>query len=125
MLEIDKVTEHCTLCFNSSLVRPFQFVYMHIFASLTDCYHVKHRRNDTLHTDVYKFVTQPKWLNVYNVVCGRKISNPQCQRGKRRRPLWSRKSPKYKLSPKHNIYMRILSVFLVLNLNTSGGKYID
>ena len=32
---------------------------------------------------VYKFVTQPKWLNFYNVVCGRKISNPQCQRGKR------------------------------------------
>ena len=37
---------------------------MHILASLTNCYHVKHRRNDTLHIDVYQFVTQPKWLNV-------------------------------------------------------------
>ena len=25
---------------------------------------LKHRRNDTLPIDVYKFVTQPKWLNV-------------------------------------------------------------
>ena len=46
------------------LVRPFQLIYMYIFASLTDCYHVKHRRKDTLHIDVYKLVTQPKWLNV-------------------------------------------------------------
>ena len=37
---------------------------MHIFASLTDCYHVKHRRKDTVHIDVYKLVTQPKRLNV-------------------------------------------------------------
>jgi len=37
---------------------------MHILASLTDCYHVKHRRNGTLHIDVYQFVTQPKGLNV-------------------------------------------------------------
>ena len=36
---------------------------MHIFASLTDCYHVKHKGNDTLHIDVYKFVTRPKGLN--------------------------------------------------------------
>ena len=46
------------------VVRPFLLIYMYIFASLTDCYHVKHRRNDTLHIDVSKFVTQPKWLNV-------------------------------------------------------------
>ena len=37
---------------------------MHIFSSLTDCYHFKHRRNGTLHIDVYKLVTQPKGLNV-------------------------------------------------------------
>ena len=64
MLDIDKVAEHYTLGLIVLLVRPFLLIYMHIFASLTDCYHVKHRRNDTLHIDVYKFVTQPKWLNV-------------------------------------------------------------
>ena len=37
---------------------------MHIFASLSDCYHFKHRRNGTLHIDVYKLVTRPKGLNV-------------------------------------------------------------
>ena len=37
---------------------------MHIFASLTDCYHFKHRRNGALHMDVYRLVTQPKGLNV-------------------------------------------------------------
>ena len=37
---------------------------MRIFASLTDCYHFKHRINGTLHIDVYKLVTQPKGLNV-------------------------------------------------------------
>ena len=37
---------------------------MHILSSLTDCYHVKHRRNRTLHIDAYQFVTQPKGLNV-------------------------------------------------------------
>ena len=46
------------------LVRPFLLRYMHIFASLTDCYHVKHGRNGRLHIDVYKFVTQPQGLNV-------------------------------------------------------------
>ena len=37
---------------------------MHIFASLTDCYHVNHGRNGTLHINVYQFVTQPKGFNV-------------------------------------------------------------
>ena len=37
---------------------------MHIFASLIECYHDKHRRKYTPHIDVYKFVTQPKGLNV-------------------------------------------------------------
>ena len=37
---------------------------MHIFTSLTDCHLIKHRRNETLPIDVYKFVTQPTWLNV-------------------------------------------------------------
>ena len=37
---------------------------MHLFTSWTDYYHVKHRRNGTLHIDVCQFVTQPKGLNV-------------------------------------------------------------
>ena len=64
MLDIDKVTENAHCVSMVLVVRPFLLIYMHIFSSLTDCYHVKHRKKGTLDIDVYKLVTQPKWLNV-------------------------------------------------------------
>ena len=37
---------------------------MHTFVPLSDCYHIKHRKNGTLHSDVYRFASQSKGLNI-------------------------------------------------------------